>query len=307
VSRIAVRHRMVTRAATTNAVRKAVLETNELLEAVLSQLPMQNLLLVRRVCKAWNALILTSPRILRKLFLAPERDTKEWIINRETRVVMQYSESNIKRYGRQGSDRQGSIITGKLNPLLLTGETDEVKNAMTHEQRYERCETLTLTCRPNLRLLGLPNRLVHRMYVCQPPCIKFDMYIEYYQAKPRRKVPSFWSPPKKVRVLVENAKGVTFADVLRGMLFEDHPFSRRRYTDFCSCAGFLDAVGPGTATLPSTKYAIRKGRSSLWCIGVIFPSQEEIATVETTASHDSEKMVEEGVVCGFMEEPESLQ
>ena len=48
-----------------------VLETTELLETILLELPMKDLLLSQRVCRLWHALITTSIRLRRALFLEP--------------------------------------------------------------------------------------------------------------------------------------------------------------------------------------------------------------------------------------------
>lgn len=47
---------------------QSVLETNELLENILSYLPAKKSFVIQRVSKRWNSIIATSPSIQRKLF-----------------------------------------------------------------------------------------------------------------------------------------------------------------------------------------------------------------------------------------------
>lgn len=46
-------------------------DTAELLEAILLELPMKDLLLSQKVCKQWKAMVDSSIRVQRKLFMAP--------------------------------------------------------------------------------------------------------------------------------------------------------------------------------------------------------------------------------------------
>jgi hypothetical protein len=56
----------------TDASRRQVLQTNELLESILAFLPPRNLFVVQRVSKSWRALIAGSPTIQRKMMLRLE-------------------------------------------------------------------------------------------------------------------------------------------------------------------------------------------------------------------------------------------
>ncbi|KAF2702955.1 hypothetical protein K504DRAFT_419492 [Pleomassaria siparia CBS 279.74] len=60
-----------------------VLETIELLEAVLAQLPQRDLLLAQSISRRFQSTIKTSPRLQRALYLraAPVKDPKSWTIN----------------------------------------------------------------------------------------------------------------------------------------------------------------------------------------------------------------------------------
>jgi len=228
---------MHTRSMTTDASRRAVLHTHELLESILDALPMPTLLSVRRVCKTWNNLLLTSPRLLRKLYLAPTReaDVEKWIIDKQTHVVRKYHRGDEARFGRAWTDRQGGLVVAELNPLFLRTVAEEREEGKTHAERYDLCETLHLTCRPDLNVLATPagekkkKNLALRMFVCQPPCTRFEMHVEYYEEKPKRKdrcAFRVFPAVKKVRVAVENAKGVTMGDVLKGT------FVRAKFLDY---------------------------------------------------------------------------
>ena len=63
-------HVMVTRGATTMAARNAVFNTQELLEAIMLQLPTKDLITVEGVCSHWRATARTSLKLRREKFLS---------------------------------------------------------------------------------------------------------------------------------------------------------------------------------------------------------------------------------------------
>lgn len=72
------KHVMLTRGTTAAMARNAVFNTPELLESILLQLPQEDIVAARRVDKHFNAVIMTSPAIQRKLFILAEPVLTTW-------------------------------------------------------------------------------------------------------------------------------------------------------------------------------------------------------------------------------------
>lgn len=74
--------RRATRSMTTDAARQAVLQTDELLDAILVNLSMQQLFVIQRVSKRFKAVIAATPAIQEKMFLRPSKGPAEtWTID----------------------------------------------------------------------------------------------------------------------------------------------------------------------------------------------------------------------------------
>lgn len=71
---------------TTDASRKAVFETNELLEHIILCLPMKTIFGIQRVCRQFRDVIAASPKIQEKMFLRLRSDMPEetWVLETST-------------------------------------------------------------------------------------------------------------------------------------------------------------------------------------------------------------------------------
>lgn len=79
---------MLTRRITTAFARNAVLDTTELLEKIILELPMEDILnSTKMVNKRWSCVIICSKSIQRKLFLYPEPQTNGWVFDTKTREL----------------------------------------------------------------------------------------------------------------------------------------------------------------------------------------------------------------------------
>jgi len=68
------------KSARTQAARRAVSETTELLEAILLSLPPRDTIVCMRVCKRWNECVHASPSMPRHLFLRPSETQVQQVI-----------------------------------------------------------------------------------------------------------------------------------------------------------------------------------------------------------------------------------
>ncbi|KAI7281629.1 hypothetical protein KC345_g4052 [Hortaea werneckii] len=71
--------RRITRGMTTDAARRAVFETAELLENIVMQLPPRKIFVIQRVCKQFRDIVATSVKIQQRLFLRADGfETPKW-------------------------------------------------------------------------------------------------------------------------------------------------------------------------------------------------------------------------------------
>ncbi|KAI6893301.1 hypothetical protein KC318_g12354 [Hortaea werneckii] len=71
--------RRITRVMTTDAARRAVFETAELLENIVMQLPPRKIFVIQRVCKQFRDIVATSIKLQQRLFLRSDgTEAQEW-------------------------------------------------------------------------------------------------------------------------------------------------------------------------------------------------------------------------------------
>ncbi|GAB1742729.1 hypothetical protein NU219Hw_g8441t1 [Hortaea werneckii] len=71
--------RRITRGMTTDAARRAVFETAELLENIFIQLPPRKIFVIQRVCKQFRDIVATSVKLQQRLFLRSDgSEAQEW-------------------------------------------------------------------------------------------------------------------------------------------------------------------------------------------------------------------------------------
>ncbi|RMY70973.1 hypothetical protein D0862_14669 [Hortaea werneckii] len=71
--------RRITRGMTTDAARRAVFETAELLENIFVQLPPRKIFVIQRVCKQFRDIVATSVKLQQRLFLRSDgTEAQEW-------------------------------------------------------------------------------------------------------------------------------------------------------------------------------------------------------------------------------------
>lgn len=112
--------------------RRAVFDTNELLENILSYLPLQELFNLQRVSQQWRGVIAASPGLQEKMFLRLQSATPEdtWtvdlynprashkILSRTEREDAAAGSPKFRRVDGDQTEKQGHYIPTTLNPLM---------------------------------------------------------------------------------------------------------------------------------------------------------------------------------------------
>jgi hypothetical protein len=179
---------------TTDAARKAVFNTSELLESILVCLPPKTLFGVQRVSKQFQAIIATSVPIQEKMFLRVCNEPQvSWLLKE------QFTTSGVNRYfvesARKPRDPKSRVPT-KLNPFLskTINNTcaERARGPFAAERvrlRFDQPVSLTM-----LRQ-GVPSIL--KTYISDPPTE--DVMVDYVYRFPES---------QSVRVHQDNSKGV---------------------------------------------------------------------------------------------------
>jgi len=181
----------------------AVFNVPELLESILSYLPMKDLFIARSVNKAFYSLIATSPTLQRNLFLLPETSQPQYWqtiqskVNHHIYAVIASPSDAITFPSPQYIGSPPAIVTS-MNPLLQNPDSPRVAARLLYEN-----------CRDSAEMTDhmLQSRPWTHMYVTNPPCTCAHIQVEYVDE---------WSlidPAVKVRRNVYDPTGVTFGAI----------------------------------------------------------------------------------------------
>ncbi|PIA97227.1 hypothetical protein CB0940_05962 [Cercospora beticola] len=262
-------HSMITRGTTKLMTTNALLNTGELLERIISHLPPESLVTLRRVNKTWNHIILTLPVTRRALFLEAEPLSHEfWVYDRSSRVLQPYEPSMLDVYGTAWRDRQSYCRPTSLNPLLFMRDKDpktgEEKIAPLHE-RAKICESLRFVGRPNLNM-PLGSSLHHDMFLTQPPVSTVEFVFHYQDRNLRRQ--RIYAPLQVKRIRVRQPGGVRFKDLLQA------------FVDAATLGLRPTAYGPPDFAVRVKGSPVTKKIAAVWMLGAIFVSEEEEKQIE---------------------------
>lgn len=197
-------HRMETRTTKRYNTYKKVLNTGELLEKIIFELPPSAIVKLRRVNKTWNHIIMTLPCIRKKIFLDAEPLTDVWIFDSANSVLRPYTEALEGSGSWPGY--KSHCTPAILNPMLFARD-DNLVHLL---DRARICEKIRFIARPDMQIPF--DRIYHDMYVTQPPVKSVEMDIRYQDRDIIR--PGYRGPLRTQRMLVENEEGVKFRDML---------------------------------------------------------------------------------------------
>lgn len=259
---------MLTRATTTSLVQNAVFNTQELLETILLHLPKpQNLLQARRVNSHWNAVILTSTPLRRKLYLTPQPTSKHtpWLFDAKKKT--------LRLCTPQECEMPGALWTlpATLNSIFFCVEGVGMRDGIT--KRVQRAEPVLLKARPDMSDASGEKKggIFAEMLVCQPASkqVTFEWVVERVGkadvlSRSSRSGNGSGRLKKFITGKVTNESGVTFKDLMGAV---------------------RDAVKrmPGGLGTDGSEWSVVVEKSSLWLSGVVFPTEEEREGVEMGA------------------------
>ena len=115
----------------TMAARNGVFNTEELLEAILVELPALDLIRCQRVAKGWRATILASIAIRERLFIKPKDDFENW--NLENGKIVATTDTPDLLDGKSFISMRTSthavvIATSSLNPFTISSRLPATTN-----------------------------------------------------------------------------------------------------------------------------------------------------------------------------------
>ncbi|KAF2208089.1 hypothetical protein CERZMDRAFT_101786 [Cercospora zeae-maydis SCOH1-5] len=224
----------VTRLMKVNAPRQAVLNTAELLENIILQLPVRSIYSAYRVCTQWKALVDTSKEVKKKLFLIPTAKEQVWEIERcGGRVTISPAPENMALSERQPGHcalrtKSPSLLQPvKLHPLLSFAHSDlpmieristgGLEKATTELGRKARM----LGASSNVPLSSSPaaktRSLVLDAAITDPPC-KLAKVAQTWSAK-RKQVKGKRAQIRYGRIdfIVRSDTGITFRDIIASL------------------------------------------------------------------------------------------
>ena len=200
---------------------KRLLDTTELLELVLGNLPLKDLLVMQRLGRRVREVIRTSSPLQTRLFFRGTKDTcaQGWVFSCDDRLL---GGNEAVRYLSNTTtlDPKSLIIKPAIyNSLMLTKCRDD-NDSICFKLRlwYLRKEPMSLYERFKLKhKSSVVNATNRSMLLTQPPVTTVNIDIEgkkpYPDWEDRRGLPK-WYYGTVARVKVENPAGVTLGDVL---------------------------------------------------------------------------------------------
>ena len=153
----------------------------ELLEAVLSHLSTEDLLVTGRVNKAFHRLIATSPTLQKKLFLLPGKGQPKWqlfqrALNGQRYAVVAPSTEDISTPSSTQASALGNLtLVARINPLLRLYRPEG--RDMYIEDVLQAKDTLSSAVLDK-RILEL--NLQPHMYLTDPPCTCVHIDVIYH-------------------------------------------------------------------------------------------------------------------------------
>lgn len=172
----------------------------ELLESILSYLPVADLVSARSVNKTLHRLIDSSPRLQRQLLLLPGNDLPkyyEWARNNNqtTDVVLSSSPPAVSY------SRERCRMIAKLNPLLMPV-------GWGHEGTWDGTVFMATVDSTKIDERILNSKTWPKMYVTDPPCTRMRVVFVYSEEVGFQRQPRI-----QIERAVYNPAGVTFADI----------------------------------------------------------------------------------------------
>lgn len=171
------------------AAAKAVFNTTELLERVLTFLPSKDILLTQRVSSDWKAVIEGSVTLQRLLFNVPCHSTSTWVYekNHETRKrslkLCDQDTKNAQGESHGRSTTRKLLRTAILNPMVVPLYFQHYSSTIycTTGVFYDAAIGLHLDA-VAFYYSSMKKQSCRQQFLCQPPCTK--VYAHYSRLYP---------------------------------------------------------------------------------------------------------------------------
>ncbi|OTA22973.1 hypothetical protein BTJ68_14019 [Hortaea werneckii EXF-2000] len=219
--------RRVTRGMTTDAARRAVFGTAELLENIIMQLPPRKIFVIQRVCKQFRDIVATSVKLQQRLFLRSDGcEAQEW------RTVVKRNEGgsdnrwpitgrHVKSAYIAGSDE---IVVAAFKPVRLghSLEHDDLDREGTISLAYASSEQMVFF-RLKRSFLAEPHSSLAKTYLTDPPMQQVTLYLTFWHM-------SDWQVLHYGNVEVSNPEGLKVADILQAIRSSKFSYVSRHST-----------------------------------------------------------------------------
>ena len=214
--------RRITRGMTTDAARRAVFETAELLENIFMQLPPRKIFVIQRVCKQFRDIVATSVKLQQRLFLRSDgTEAQEW------RVAAKYNadapnDDRLRTYRFvkstyiPGADEKLGVAFTPVR-LGLALEVEELEYGESASLSYPLAEQC-VDFRQEMNCQGQSS--LANTYLTHPPMQQGTLHVAF----------SFKSDSHTHyigRIEVSKAEGLKIADVLRAIRYSRFPHISR--------------------------------------------------------------------------------
>ncbi|RMY67170.1 hypothetical protein D0864_11647 [Hortaea werneckii] len=176
--------RRITRGMTTDAARRAVFETAELLENVMMQLPPRKIFVIQRVCKQFRDVVATSVKLQQRLFLRADGfEAPEWRVAAKDHP--DFSNSDWRRTCRfvKSTDilETDEHVGAWCKPVRLcpTMECEELRSEVGISRAYFEAGQ-RVTFRSGLDLFGECS--LTKTYLTQPPTQRAILELDFHMS-----------------------------------------------------------------------------------------------------------------------------
>jgi hypothetical protein len=233
---------------TLDSARRAVFDTNELLENILSYLPSSELFMLQSVSKQWRGVMSSSPGLQERMFLRSQSSTAKetWTLDGYNRSVpfrkisayQRYTErAGVPKFRRVHDDKAGNGIFLSpltLNPILHLADFVQIPDSGSVIKKANSPFTMSRPCKGIFADLAAVQRIccasadaastrvrpvalrrqcsLWNVYLSDPPCrvARVKIVVKYQGPQPYRlPAPDSWAG-----FHVKSDAGITFGDIL---------------------------------------------------------------------------------------------